>query len=596
MLKHLALIDSIHSAKFFMELNNNLDKWDIYTMRLSTYDFLIYKNIQCHDISYGIEDKHITKQLSESQKFVDKALFDLDREIGVQICQICNINNQDIFNVLYKYLNQYTHMGHVLFSKFLREKFKNNRYIEAHYFKSRIDDSRLFAPSETFTKLSNKYNITNKIHDCNKKNNFIKYSCFNYIKKLLLKLKYLFIRIRKYNINNILFSIKIKNPFYTKMKTGIKYGLIIYPKYRSTLNLFRHFNIRPIFVTDKNWNKIKNQVDSNNYNLIIKKINLFLESLSINTVSDHSNFKRIIIDDFRINYTHYLAPILFYKNIINNFNLKLIMWDLPTCTTPHLHLLVAYFLKNKITVIGRQHGGCYVSQNMGSIHFDSDYNYCSIFFSYGFTFEDFKKTYPEKDLLFKIIPTGSIKNKINDVHQKIDILFPITLSFSQIYSGRNEGVLNNYQEIILGALEKRTDLISVIKPIKNYNEDNYCWTYRIKNYSRINIVSGITLVNYLKKTKPSLIIIEYPSTTLYDIIDLDVDVFILKDKIYPFSSEAEKLLIKRVNIYDNIYSMEDAIMNYKKDSSRNKRNNLFYNKYVNNGSMKHAYSDLCSIL
>ena len=129
---------------------------------------------------------------------------------------------------------------------------------------------------------------------------------------------------------------------------------------------------------------------------------------------------------------------------------------MPTCNEPDLNLLVHYFnIKNK-NVIGRQHGGCYVTQKMKEVHYDSDYNNCKYFLTYGFDNNDFNKAYGVNKPPCEIVPVGRklITQKINPKY--IDILYPIipTADYRRL-NGRNEWFIYNTQSVIINELQRK---------------------------------------------------------------------------------------------------------------------------------------------
>ena len=90
----------------------------------------------------------------------------------------------------------------------------------------------------------------------------------------------------------------------------------------------------------------------------------------------------------------------------------------------------------------------------------------------------------------------------------------------------------------------------------------------------------------MKIYSPNLIILDWYSTPLYEILELDVDIFIINESVEKISNYAKKKLKKRVFIFENIKSLTKAIKNYDSKKIKKLRDKSFYKTYVNNGDLK----------
>ena len=84
------------------------------------------------------------------------------------------------------------------------------------------------------------------------------------------------------------------------------------------------------------------------------------------------------------------------------------------------------------------------------------------------------------------------------------------------------------------------------------------------------------------KTYPELIILDLPSTPLYECIDIDCEIFLLIDNINPFTNNSHSLLDKRLHLFDNVNSLTVSVSNWLDNKVKPKRDGTFYSQYVNN--------------
>ena len=86
-------------------------------------------------------------------------------------------------------------------------------------------------------------------------------------------------------------------------------------------------------------------------------------------------------------YVYYIKGL---ESLARSVPLSLCIWGLPPVAG--LTALIFEFLRSKgIKVIGSQHGGSYGESN-SPWHFDSDFNRCDYFISYGFTQQDLARS------------------------------------------------------------------------------------------------------------------------------------------------------------------------------------------------------------
>ena len=105
------------------------------------------------------------------------------------------------------------------------------------------------------------------------------------------------------------------------------------------------------------------------------------------------------------------------------------------------------------------------------------------------------------------------------------------------------------------------------------------------------------LEEYLEKYSPRIIIIECPSTPLFDCLQLDAEIFLLNDPIIPFEKYALQEIKKRVHFSEDCTDLIDQLKLFLNGKIKPKRNQEFYNHYVyKNNREKKIINDINQIL
>jgi len=304
---------------------------------------------------------------------------------------------------------------------------------------------------------------------------------------------------------------------------------------------------------------------------------------------DHDLFSQHIFDNFVENFRENVLPLLYLDQICRQNRIGLALWGSPPNKGSRA-LIIEYLLRNRIPVVGMQHGGSYVVQDLLDIHFDLDFSRCTHYFSYGFDEYDMEKTYPNKPCGCKIIPVGSYKEhmkqtrgkSLHDKTMNIDILFPITVSFSIFQEAYrvNANQLNMNQRKLIECLDSLSNVKVCIKPIRGYSEKN-CSTIELFNkLENAHMLKDFTFSECLNKFNIRAVVMDFPSTPLFEVIGKDVDIFLLADPLSPFSSDALTLLKKRVYYFEGIDELNTCLTKYVDGELPTLRNDEFYDKYV----------------
>lgn len=307
-----------------------------------------------------------------------------------------------------------------------------------------------------------------------------------------------------------------------------------------------------------------------------------LPGFAIKDDSINHFFAADIISDFNSNINRYLAAIDLLRDIHKKQGICLGIWgNSPYKGTKAL--ICEYLRSNKINVIGSQHGAVY-GDSCEPWHFDSDLNRCNYFLSYGFLDKDLMRIYPESDIRTKVIPVGK-SPQFNDVTKKknIDILFPLTNSIS-IFGGGTLRIppheLTQRQIFLLRYLDSLKDIKVYVKPFPGSGYGNCSVLPVLSSLKNISVVKDISLIAFLNKYNPRVILLDLPSTPLYEVIGLDAEIFLMDDKCHTFDRQALEMLERRVHFSRDQNEIVSKIGAFLNGEITSKRDESFRNYYV----------------
>jgi hypothetical protein len=286
--------------------------------------------------------------------------------------------------------------------------------------------------------------------------------------------------------------------------------------------------------------------------------------------------------DFLTNIDHYLEDLGALKSLQEKWPVSLAIWGNSPITG--LKALVVEYLRSAgIPVLGSQHGALF-GDAYEPWHFDSDFNRCDFFVSYGFTGEDLRRLYPDRDIKMKILPFGASSPKRSArVKTPIDILFPLTNSLSSFEGGMVRTLpdrLAETQIVLLEYLDSLADLDIFIKPFMFSGDHNSAVIPVLQRMKHVKIVDYMPLNSFLKKYHPKVILVELPSSPLYDALPLDSEIFLLDNPIIPYDKNALEQLQKRVHYCQDVFEMIAKLDLFLKGGLKKKRDQSFYHHYM----------------
>jgi hypothetical protein len=292
------------------------------------------------------------------------------------------------------------------------------------------------------------------------------------------------------------------------------------------------------------------------------------------------DLERLLIAEMLRNARAWLSPLVHGNRFLRTSNVAALAWDNPPVARPQLNLLVELCLRSGIPVLGRQHGASYGDQILGRIHFDSDFDRCTHFFTYGFGPSEFAAAYPAARPVCSFIPAGNAPLPQRRRASPVDIVFPISHRVPLFYFARlPEAALAARQARILEAMDARTDLRCVVKP----PPDDSTHDERVRRLTHVRTIR-MPWTEYLERWRPRLVVFEVASTAMLEALPLDVDIFLMLDPLFPFSAPALQMLHKRAHVFDTAEELADAIAAYGRAPLARLRDRSYYDTYVNRGS------------
>jgi len=294
-------------------------------------------------------------------------------------------------------------------------------------------------------------------------------------------------------------------------------------------------------------------------------------------------FFRDIQHDFEFRFHRSLKTVLEIKEISKDYPPILAIWGMPPNEDTRA-LITAYCQSVGIPVIGAQHGGNY-GERFQRWHAYADYSRCDYFLSYGFDQQDLERTIVDKDLSVKIVPVGRARMIATPKMRKdIDILFPMTDNRSSFCISSAIRILphelNQRQVKIIQYLDSLKELKTFCKPMAFSDHTTSSVLPLLKQLTNAKACFYDNLSNFLCRYKPKAIVIEYPSTPFYEVIHMDIEIFLMHDPVNPFEPQALEMLKRRVHYAETIDELIRLLEEFRQGRLEKKRDQSFWEHYL----------------
>jgi len=308
---------------------------------------------------------------------------------------------------------------------------------------------------------------------------------------------------------------------------------------------------------------------------------------------------KVLIKDFTKKIEQYVIGLKTLDELLHRENIDLAIWG-----SPSVHgfkaLFYDYCMVKGISVVGVQHGANYIDKNYQK-HYYSDFIRCTHYISYGFTKEDLKSNFKDKAMEnLKVYPYGtakSMKQNESKKHYSIDVLFPVTNTISIFDGGFTRvkpDILHADQMAILNLLEEesKSSITSLIKPFSNTDIWQTSVFLNLQKLQFAKVQWKKTLTALLSELTPKCVIIEFMSTPLYEVLELDAEIFLFIRDIDSLTDKAREMLSKRAYIVEDFNEFSILFKKWINKDLAKKRDNSYYNYYVKKENTKENITKL----
>ncbi len=257
-----------------------------------------------------------------------------------------------------------------------------------------------------------------------------------------------------------------------------------------------------------------------------------------------------------------------------------LLWDSPTVVDVRKSVISEFFSVVKKPRIGVQHGGAYGCKHYGYAHFDSDFDNCEYFFSYGYTNADLVREFNGRKTRSKILVPPKGRNRslksTEEVGERIKVLYVFPENnevpfFQLARPNRIDEFLFEFQKKIVTKLSQyKKEKVMLKFPPGNFN--NHPLRVFIERLEHAFIIDTVPFTDVLKKYSPEYILIDVisspleqslPSQSQYLLYNnpcslLTEDAFDLLSKRAVLTSDEEEFLAYIDKIFNNSFPKKDV--------------------------------------
>ena len=260
-------------------------------------------------------------------------------------------------------------------------------------------------------------------------------------------------------------------------------------------------------------------------------------------------------------------------------------------------LVVEWLRRNKIRVVGVQHGGSYGDQPLDAMHLLSDYLYCDEFLAYGAQPRDLSAAPAVGLSPAAIVAVGSLKEAARVAksaggvphrrRERLDILFPISLAHD-LATGvplAKGDEMRARQVAIIRHLEGVTARV-VIKPLRRISRnaeylDRYFPAHvDLQSVRHCKVDESCSYEEAIDRYAPRLVIFDWFSTTLQESLAHDVEILQLVDPVCPPKPAIRQLLEERIHWADGVPELLTLVDRFLSGGLDTRRGTAYYREFV----------------
>jgi hypothetical protein len=575
----LMILDSVTAARAMLARGTPGSDVEILSTHYSVVDYLAARNIHCRDCSGFISAEQVRTLLADAARLLDAELGKLDETLGARICSAAGLPRMALFHACFKYLGQYNLAGLLSFEKTLDARLATGGVGAVHYlYALSTSNDPVFSFVTGAQRICRRRGIPcvplpvdrpiiSRVARAVRRLNTLALRMLQTPEQLVARIVWLLRRRRMPHESATAKIVILLTPGRESFfhRALIARGIPFFSVRRDGI-VRRHPGARRAAL------------------LMVERMRREAIDWVRARPPAESEFSGAFVSHVIQCARAFFLPLTHTYLTMRPQSVGAAAWDVPPITGAHLNLLAELFLCSGVPVWGRQHGASYVDQDLGNIHFDSDFNRCTHYLSYGFGPREFAAAYPMTKPRCSFVAAGSPPTRVVRNPRAVDIVFPVTNCGPLFYLARMpEHDLAQRQMRILQAMEMRLDLNCVVKPPPHFSEDDFAHVEGLRKLRHVRIALA-TWKEFLSRSRPRLVVFEIASTPLYEVLSLDVDVFLMLDPTFPFVKSALEMLRRRVHIFTTTEDLVEAIMRYGLEPLPRLRDQTYYGAYVNRES------------
>lgn len=568
-IKKAVILHRVEDAKNCIGNNLHYD-CILFSTNSSVDTYLKYEhNIDCKCLSYFLDEQCIIKEIKNSCSETDSILKELDMQFSAAINKFYGFENISFFKSLYSYGLK----CHLADYKTILAAVDTviEQYNLEHLSVYELKDEPIFGMyiniKDLFLLLSKKIPV-DIIPNAIKPERKYKYKrIFRVPQKVLPKI-YEYIR-------------DLKFLFFKKGRDTILLHEGLYDL-AFLKNRLKNFNI--IYYKGDGkllFSKKKQRVDVGKFGLDIESKKDSLTNLIKNEIKGH----------FENKINNYISVIKSLEALHKRYNIKLaISGNSPVFGVKPL--IFEYLKSKNVPIMIGAHGFNYGLQDVFRYHFDTDYNWCDYFISYGFTKNDLLNLYGEeaKSIKCRILPYGSkMIRQAPETNarkrEKIDILFPITMNkpffLGKALARTRPDLLTEIQIKLLHYLDTKKKYSIVVKPMISYYDYSGCSVIPVlKRLKNVQVIDYLSFFDVLEKFDVKSVLIDYISTALGETIPRDIEIFAFGSSMDFIEPNVLELLKKRIHYATDVAELIKYMDLFLEKELSLKRDDGFLKRYL----------------
>jgi hypothetical protein len=262
-----------------------------------------------------------------------------------------------------------------------------------------------------------------------------------------------------------------------------------------------------------------------------------------------------ILGDFGRHFGTWAFQLMLIQALHRASPIRLGVWGNPPIVG-HKALFFGLLRRLGVPVAGCQHG-CLYGEIDEPWQMDADFRRCDHYFSYGFEAKDVVQAMTTAPVssgdLPQIIPVGMRKAgpKPMTPRRVVDVLYPISNAMSVLDGGLNRTPpheLAALQKRLLRFLDSREDIAVMVKPFPHATDRTDAMLPLYANLKRASVIRNTPLGDVLNHFHPRAVVVEYRSQPLFDVLDLDTEIFLFTGDTYVSPPEVMEQLGQRVHL------------------------------------------------